>query len=168
MQRHKDREAHQAYIGIGTNIGERIHALTYAREGLLKLGAVRCSAVYETAPVGYTDQRDFLNMVACVTTDLKPLPLLEYLLRLEAEYGRQRIIRYGPRTLDLDILLYDHDYVCFQSLQIPHPRMWNRGFVMVPLADLDPERRVPGGQSVQQVAQVFREKGDIRYVGRFW
>ncbi len=159
---------HQAYIGVGANLGRRIDALHHAVEHLSSLGGVACSDVYETAPVGYEDQPDFLNMVVSLRTALAPLPLLEALLRIETEFGRERSVRFGPRTLDLDILLYDNRYVCYRTLQIPHPRMWERGFVVVPLAHLAPSLKAPGGQSVAELATHFRNKGDIRHVGRFW
>lgn len=161
-------KSHLAYIGVGANLGRRIDALHHAVEHLGWLGPVACSDVYETAPVGYQDQPDFLNMVVSLCTDYQPLALLDVLLGIEAQYGRERSVRFGPRSLDLDILLYDNRYVCYRNLQIPHPRMWERGFVVVPLANLAPSYRAPGGLSVAELAARFRNKGDIRHVGRFW
>lgn len=147
--------------------GKRKHLET-ALDYLSKLGGVRCSSLYETSPVGYLHQDDFLNMVIELKTTLSPVSLLRSLLEIEQVCGRKRTIRFGPRTLDLDLLLYDNEYVCFRDLQVPHPRMWERAFVMVPLAELAPYRRGLGGQPVQTIAdQVFRE-GEIRCVGRIW
>jgi 2-amino-4-hydroxy-6-hydroxymethyldihydropteridine diphosphokinase len=165
-----EREKHQVYIGLGTNLGNRIHTLHAAVKALaeLSLDPLACSAVYETRPVGYVDQSKFLNMAVSLYTKADPLSLLGRLTQLETEFGRVRDIRYGPRTLDLDILLYDDAYVCFKHLQIPHPRMWERAFVLVPLADLAPHRRALGGKIIRACADELSEEGDVQYVGRFW
>jgi 2-amino-4-hydroxy-6-hydroxymethyldihydropteridine diphosphokinase len=161
---------HDVFIGIGSNLGDRLAYLDFAVTRLSELseGRIVCSPVFETAPVGYTDQPDFLNMVARVYLPYRPLELLTILMDIEAACHRQRTVRFGPRTLDLDILLYDDEYVCYQSLQIPHPRMWQRNFVMVPLATLVPKRRVLGGYTVEELSQKLSLEGDVRYVGRFW
>jgi 2-amino-4-hydroxy-6-hydroxymethyldihydropteridine diphosphokinase len=163
-----DVATHVAYIGIGSNLGDRYQYLRDAVEALRQVGTVRCSAVYETEPVGYAEQPQFLNMVVELATELKPLPLLERLMEIEREHGRVRSIRYGPRTLDLDILLYDNDYICFRNLQVPHPRMWQRAFVLVPLADLVPDRRGLGGHSIKTMADRLLLGGGIRRVGCVW
>ena len=161
---------HDVLIGIGSNLGDRLAYLDFAVTRLRELsqGRIECSPVFETAPVGYTDQPYFLNMVVKVNLPHRPLELLTKLMQIEAECHRQRTVRYGPRTLDLDILLYDDEYVCYQSLQIPHPRMWQRSFVMVPLATLVPKRRALGGYTVEELSQKLSLEGDVRYVGRFW
>ncbi|MCF8568247.1 2-amino-4-hydroxy-6-hydroxymethyldihydropteridine diphosphokinase [Alicyclobacillus tolerans] len=161
---------HLVYISVGSNLDSRISHLKNAVQQLTQLSEQSpvFSAVYETRPVGYTDQPDFLNMVVGIHTSLRPRPLLQRLLQIEAGDGRQRIIRFGPRTLDLDILLFDKEYVCFKDLQIPHPRMWQRAFVLVPLAELEPLLRAPGGTSIRDLAKSLGEGGDVQYVGRFW
>ncbi|GMA57095.1 hypothetical protein GCM10025858_15980 [Alicyclobacillus sacchari] len=139
---------HDVYIGAGSNVGKRLFHLDAAVCGLRDIGEiVQCSPVYETDPVGYANQDKFLNMVVHLRTTAKPRELLEYLARLEQQARRERTIRFGPRTLDLDILLYDNDYYCVSDLQIPHPRMWERAFVIVPLADLTPDRLGLGGSA---------------------
>ena len=104
---------------------------------------VSCSSLYETDPVGYTDQDCFLNAVFKVETDLKPEELLRTCLQIEQELGRKRDIRWGPRTLDLDILLYNHENVETEILSIPHPRMHERAFVIIPLMELETDINLP-------------------------
>jgi 2-amino-4-hydroxy-6-hydroxymethyldihydropteridine diphosphokinase len=161
---------HSVYISIGTNMGQRIHHLNHAVHAIrdLSLSPLECSAVYETRPVGFLEQPDFLNMVVRMTTKSSAQGLLAELLNLEAAFGRVREIRFGPRTLDLDILLYGNEYICFNHLQIPHPRMWERAFVLVPLADLIPDSKALGGKTIRACADNLSVEGDVRYVGRFW
>lgn len=151
-------------------MGQRIHYLNHAVQAIQKLSLtpVKCSAVYETRPVGFVEQPDFLNMVVRMTTHSSAQVLLADLLNVETVFGRVREIRFGPRTLDLDILLYDSEYICFNHLQIPHPRMWERAFVLVPLADLVPDRKALGGKTIRTCADNLTVEGDVRYVGRFW
>ena len=158
------------YIGIGSNLGSRLDYLYQAVSQLEQLSptGIRCSAVYETQPVGLANQPKFLDMVVEVSVLHTPRELLKSLAAIEALCGRERTIRFGPRTLDLDILLYDNRYVCFKDLQIPHPRMWERAFVMVPLSELIPSRKALGGHTVAQLARTLLQGGDVRYVGRFW
>ena len=130
-----------AYISIGSNIGDRLHHLTEAvralhvHEGLL---VTSVSSIYETAPVGYTDQADFLNMVVCVETGLEAQEILVICQEIEHELGRVRDIRWGPRTADLDILLYNNDTIETETLIVPHPRMHERAFVLIPLLEIAP------------------------------
>ncbi|MGI8317304.1 2-amino-4-hydroxy-6-hydroxymethyldihydropteridine diphosphokinase [Halobacillus mangrovi] len=135
-----------AYIALGSNIAEREDFLKSAIEMLEEHSEIQVtekSSVYETAPVGYTDQSDFLNMVVKVTTSLQPLQMLDHCQSIEAELGRERIVKWGPRTIDLDILLYNHENMKAERLMIPHPHMHERAFVMVPLAELAPEVILP-------------------------
>ncbi|GLG02371.1 2-amino-4-hydroxy-6-hydroxymethyldihydropteridine diphosphokinase [Alicyclobacillus hesperidum subsp. aegles] len=162
-------EAHDVYIGAGSNVGKRLFHLDAAVCGLSDIGTVvQCSPVYETEPVGYLDQGKFLNMVVHLRTNAKPREILGHLSRLEQEAGRERTIRFGPRTLDLDILLYDNEYYCVSDLQIPHPRMWERAFVIVPLADMTPDRPALGGIRMAELARSLQAGDEVRYVGRFW
>ncbi len=103
----------------------------------------KTSPVYETDPIGNPDQPRFLNLVVLIETDLKPLPLLDYLLDIEQKLGRERNEKWSPRTIDLDILLYDKLIVNSDRLTLPHPRMHQRRFVLVPLAQIDPNLAHP-------------------------
>ncbi len=130
-----------AYLSIGSNIGDRLHHLTEAVRALrLHDGIIvtSVSSIYETAPVGYTDQADFLNMVVCVETALAARDLLEVCQKIEHGLGRVRDIRWGPRTADLDILLYNNDNIETKNLIVPHPRMFERAFVLIPLLEIAP------------------------------
>lgn len=130
-----------AYIALGSNMGERSSYLKEAIEKLESSAVVSVldhSSIYETEPVGYADQASFLNMVIKVTTSLKPLELLDVTQQIELQLGRKRELRWGPRTLDLDILLYNHENIESERLIVPHPRMFERAFVMIPLMELEP------------------------------
>ncbi|MBD7909497.1 2-amino-4-hydroxy-6-hydroxymethyldihydropteridine diphosphokinase [Sporosarcina gallistercoris] len=131
-----------AFISIGTNMGDREEFLKLAVTTLCAtdgIASVETSSIYETAPVGVTDQPDFLNMVVRVETVLESLELLAECQRIEMELGRVRTIRWGPRTADLDILLYNSDRIESETLSVPHPRMRERAFVLIPLTELAPE-----------------------------
>ncbi len=128
---------HTVYIALGTNLGERIDNLRAAIELMAPDVIVLAkSHVYETPPWGYEDQPPFLNMVVKAETDLEPEELLTYLKQIEAGLGREKSIRWGPRLIDLDILFYDDLIIDTPPLVIPHPRLHERGFVLVPLADV--------------------------------
>jgi 2-amino-4-hydroxy-6-hydroxymethyldihydropteridine diphosphokinase len=133
----------RAYLGLGSNLGDRLAHLQRAVDALATtpgVTVVAVSTVYETAPVGGPAQDDFLNAVVAVDTDLMPRELLEAALRIEQLEDRVRTIRWGPRTLDVDVLLYGDERVDEPDLEIPHPRMYERAFVLAPLHDLAPER----------------------------
>jgi 2-amino-4-hydroxy-6-hydroxymethyldihydropteridine diphosphokinase len=133
-----------AYISLGSNLGDRMAALRAAIEALGEYGTVDAvSAVYETTPVGYVDQPDFLNAVVRLETDLPPVPLLDALNTIEANMGRVRTFRNAPRTLDLDLLLYGDQIVSTPRLTIPHPRMHERAFVLAPLSEIGPDAEHP-------------------------
>lgn len=123
----KASETREVYISLGSNQGRRLYFLDDGVQALERIatGPLRCSPVYETRPVGPVPQADYLNMVVGLETSLSARELLRYLLNVEQAAGRERTIRFGPRTLDLDILMYDNEYICFRDLQIPHPRMWS-------------------------------------------
>ncbi len=140
----------RAYLGLGSNLGDRLEHLQRALDALGAadgIEVVAVSSVYETAPVGGPAQDDFLNAVVAVDTDLAPPALLAVGMTLEARESRVRTVRWGPRTLDVDILLYGDEHVDAPDLQIPHPRMHERGFVLAPLHDVAPDRaeRPPEG-----------------------
>jgi 2-amino-4-hydroxy-6-hydroxymethyldihydropteridine diphosphokinase len=134
-----------AYLGLGSNVGDRESHLAHALRRLDQDTDLRAvSAVYETEPVGFVDQGPFLNMVARVDTDRRPEELLRLARDVEEERQRARTFRNAPRTLDIDILLYGRRMVRGEGLTIPHPRMHERPFVLVPLLDLDPDLTEPG------------------------
>ena len=128
-----------AHIGIGSNLGDRVAHLEAGLGGIAQLGAVHGgSSIYETAPVGDIDQDPFLNAVIAVETDLGPREVLDALLAIEATRGRSRDLRWGPRTLDLDLLTYGDVAIDEPGLTVPHPEIRNRRFVLVPLVQVDP------------------------------
>lgn len=130
----------KVFIALGTNLGERLANLRDAINALAPdVRVLRESNIYETPAWGYTDQPAFLNMVVEAETSLHPRALLDYLKKREAELGRVKNFKYGPRHIDLDILFYDDLVFEDERLQIPHPRLYERAFVLVPLADLAPD-----------------------------
>lgn len=130
---------HEIYLGLGSNLGDRL-ALMQSAIAFLKASElfedVRVSSFYETDPIGYTDQPPFLNAVFCGKTDQTPQELLALCQAVETELDRVRVIRWGPRTIDADILLYDTIQVQEPDLEIPHPRMFERSFVLIPLIEI--------------------------------
>lgn len=129
-----------AYIALGSNIGDRNCHLSDAARRLSALGAILAkSSLYETEPLEVTDQPWFLNAVVALKTELQPADLLQKLLTIEKTFGRVRTQPKGPRTIDLDILLYDDQVVHAPSLTIPHPAMHERLFVLAPLAEIAPQ-----------------------------
>lgn len=129
-----------AYVALGSNLGDRLAILREALRRLRQLGRIEAvSSVYETDPVGYDDQPPFLNAVALLRTDLDPNTLLARLLAIEADLGRVRTFPNAPRTLDLDLLFYDDLILNAPDLTLPHPRLHERAFVLVPLAEIAPE-----------------------------
>ena len=131
-----------AYIGFGSNIGDRLAHIQNAIHVLSKTEGItlqKISSVYKTAPVGYEAQAEFLNGVAAIQTSLSPLSLLHTLKDIETEVGRQHRIRWGPREIDLDILIYGDLCLQTEKLVIPHPEMHLRRFVLVPLAEIAPD-----------------------------
>jgi 2-amino-4-hydroxy-6-hydroxymethyldihydropteridine diphosphokinase len=132
------------YIALGSNLGSRQDNLRKALQELpTTIQLLAASPIYSTPPWGYTGQPEFLNQVARLETDLGPLELLRALKDLEIRLGRQPTFRYGPRLIDLDILFYDDQVVDSPALTIPHPRLAERAFVLVPLVDLAPTLRHP-------------------------
>lgn len=153
--------SHTAYLALGTNLGDRMVNLTQALVLLTPFAAIKnWSRVYETPPWGYLDQPPFLNMVVEVETDLEPLSLLDKLKFLEEKIGREKSVRYGPRLIDLDILFYDEIELHVERLDIPHPRIVERAFVLVPLAELTPERVLPSsGQTIARLLGQIDQSG---------
>jgi 2-amino-4-hydroxy-6-hydroxymethyldihydropteridine diphosphokinase len=136
----------RAAIGLGSNLGDRAAHIAQAIGALAAAGAlVRVSPMYETAPVGGPKQGRYLNAVVVLDTDMSPQELLEMCLGIEREHGRERRERWGPRTLDLDILLYGDETIADENLTVPHPRMTERRFVLEPLLDAWPDAALPDG-----------------------
>lgn len=136
----------KAYIALGTNIEPRKEHLLEALQSLAENESIsikKQSSIYETVPVGYADQADFLNMVIEVKTSLSSMELLDFCQSVELQLGRKREIRYGPRTIDLDILTYNQENSTVERLIIPHPRMHERAFVLVPLQEIAPDMILP-------------------------
>jgi 2-amino-4-hydroxy-6-hydroxymethyldihydropteridine diphosphokinase len=138
-----------AYVGLGANLGDRERTIRAAIAQLPDVVAV--SPLRETDPVGVTDQPRFLNGVAALETELAPRELLDVLLAVERRLGRERRERWGPRTIDLDLLLYGNEVIDEDGLEIPHPRLHERRFVLEPLADLAPQLVVPGQGGVEDL-----------------
>lgn len=136
-----DRTWHNAFIALGSNIGDKKANITNAIKLINSSDHTKIitqSASYETKPVGYTEQDDFINAVVQIKTTLNPKKLLHFLLEIEKELKRERIIRWGPRTIDLDIILYDDIVTNDEEVIIPHPRMHERMFVLEPLCEIAP------------------------------
>lgn len=149
-----------AYISLGSNMGDKEQALRHAVELLNDYAAINViavSSIYDTDPVGYEEQDVFLNIVVKITTTLKPQPLLDVCQQIEQQLKRVRIVRWGPRTIDLDILLFNDETIDTATLIVPHPRMHERAFVLVPLAELD-DATLP--TTKRTVRDHLREIGD--------
>ncbi|HEX2258676.1 MAG TPA: 2-amino-4-hydroxy-6-hydroxymethyldihydropteridine diphosphokinase [Actinomycetota bacterium] len=149
-----DRVA-RVYIGLGSNLGDRLSNLRTAVEQLSSLmpQIVGVSSVYETEPVG-PEQPDYLNAVVCADTDLAPEALLAAMQQIESKLGRTRMTRWGPRTIDLDLLLYGDQIINSKDLKVPHPEITNRAFVLVPLLELQPGLNLPSGEALADFNRV--------------
>lgn len=133
------------YLALGSNLGQRMDNLNMALDHISsEIRILKRSSVYETPPWGVTEQPRFLNQVIQGVTFLPPHALLDFLKKIEKNMGRIETVRFGPRIIDLDILLYGERVVNTQRLQIPHPRMHERAFVLVPLAEIEPYLDIPG------------------------
>ena len=139
----------RAYVGVGSNLGDREATIRAAIAALP--GVVAVSELRETDPVGPTDQPTFLNGAVVLETELSPRELLDTLLAVERRLGRERLERWGPRTIDLDLLLYGDEVVAEPGVSVPHPRLHERRFALEPLLDLDPELAIPGRGRVADV-----------------
>ena len=154
-----------AYIALGSNLGEPETKVNAAFEELAMMPSTLfagASSLYRTAPVGFASQPDFINAVACVQTDLSPRALLDALLAVERRYGRVRDVPNGPRTLDLDLLVYGDVVLDEPGLTIPHPRMHERAFVMVPLAELAPDLPIGTRGTAADIAKTLDASGIAR------
>lgn len=144
----------RAVVGLGTNLGDRVANLVDALERIRALGrVVATSGVYETAPQGMVDQEPFYNAVVVVETELDPVKVVDRLLGIEREMGRVRGPRWGPRLIDLDLILYGDRSICTASVEVPHPRYRQRRFVLEPLVEVWPDARDPDGTPVADMLE---------------
>jgi len=157
-----------AYLGLGANLGNRQQTIKQALRELAAQPTIKVDAVsslYQTAPVGRTDHPNFLNAAAAIRTILTPMELLAYILQLEQQMGRVRTVRWGPRTIDIDILMYGSEEINQLNLTIPHARLGERAFALVPLAEIAPDLRLPGDrETVREKADRLGQDGNISLV----
>ena len=156
----------RAFIALGSNLNGDLDSpvsqviRAFQRiEMLPKTKLIKTSSLYKTAPVGYTDQADFINAVAEISTELSPLALLEAILSIEQLAGRERPFANAPRVLDCDLLLYDDLIMHTEKLTLPHPRMFERGFVLLPLAEISPHLTSPSAESIVKLALAHQNQG---------
>jgi len=156
----------RAFLGLGANVGDRAGNL---REAIRRLAAaegvnlLRQSRVYETEPIGITDQPQFLNMVVEVeiADEMAARELLALARQIEKDVGRTRREQWGPREIDIDVLLIGEEQVKEPDVEVPHPRMWERAFVMVPLAELAPDVKGPTGETAAEIAERLRREQGV-------
>jgi len=162
----------KAFIGLGSNLGEREHLIRSAAEGLDLLPdtkLVRISSLYDTKPVGDLEQPIYLNAVALVLTDLDPSRLLWNLHLIESKLGRKRLRRWEPRPIDLDLLFYGDAVIDEPGLTVPHPEAHKRAFVLVPMNELVPDLVHPVlGKSIEELLSSLKLGGSVKRKGRFW
>lgn len=156
------------YLSLGANIGDRFEHLKKAIQSLLQVEGIfihSISGIYETEPVGFVDQPAFLNMVVGGETGLTAEQLLQAVWEVERKQGRVREIRWGPRTLDIDILIYGQEMIVGGNLEIPHPRMQDRLFVLIPFAEIAAEQPIPIGknqfQTPSQLLENVKDKSGV-------
>jgi len=158
-----DTMYNKAYISLGSNIGDRESFLKEAIQLLQEKAEIRVtnlSSIYETDPVGLKDQPNFLNMVVEVETSLNPEQLLAECLFVENQLGRVRLIRWGPRSVDLDLILFNQEIIHLDHLIVPHPRAHERAFVLMPLAEINPDIKFPTiGKSVSELLENMQNEG---------
>jgi 2-amino-4-hydroxy-6-hydroxymethyldihydropteridine diphosphokinase len=151
----------KAFIALGSNLNDPASQVTRAFQAIDKLPKtklVKTSSLYQSAPVGYENQPDFINAAVEVSTDLNPLQLLKQLLKIEQAFGRERTFANAPRVLDLDLLLFDDISMQTAALTLPHPRMHERSFVLLPLAEIAPDLMLPKAGNVVKLAQLYKNQ----------
>ncbi|MGR2740683.1 2-amino-4-hydroxy-6-hydroxymethyldihydropteridine diphosphokinase [Billgrantia sp. Q4P2] len=153
-----------AYVGLGSNLDDPADQVRRALDELDSLPLTRClaaSRLYASRPVGPQDQPDFINAVAHLRTRLSPLALLDQLQALEQRHRRVRQRHWGPRTLDLDLLLYGNETLTLPRLQVPHREMASRAFVLLPLAELAPQLQLPDGRRIVDLTGTLATTGEV-------
>jgi 2-amino-4-hydroxy-6-hydroxymethyldihydropteridine diphosphokinase len=153
----------KAYLGLGTNIGNRLNFLNEACNLIEKIPdttITKKSKIYETKAWGYTDQADFLNLCLEINTNLSPMELLKNCQNIELKLKRERVLRWGPRTIDIDILFYDDIISNDEILTIPHPRIHKRAFVMIPLMDLNENLVINKNTIKEHLQNITQEEMD--------
>jgi 2-amino-4-hydroxy-6-hydroxymethyldihydropteridine diphosphokinase len=156
----------RAFVALGSNLNGDLDCPAsqvirgfQSIEQLPKTKLIKTSSLYQSAAVGYTDQPDFINAVAEISTELSTLELLDAILNIEHLAGRERLFANAPRVLDCDLLLYDDVKMHTEKLTLPHPRMFERGFVLLPLAEISPNLTSPSGESIVKLALTHRNQG---------
>ncbi len=160
-----------SFIALGSNLGEpenNVKQALHLMNAHPEIKVLRVAPLYLTEPVGYEDQEWFHNTVAEIETALSPRQLMEALQVFENQLGRVRTIRWGPRTIDLDIALFDDRVINEPDLEIPHPRMEERAFVLAPLADLVPELTLPSGRPIKDVLNQVTGKKFVCIKKKIW
>jgi 2-amino-4-hydroxy-6-hydroxymethyldihydropteridine diphosphokinase len=159
------------YISLGTNMGDRENFLREAIEELGQHPSIQLqsvSSIYETDPVGFVDQPNFLNLVVKIFTNLSPQELLEVTQSIENQLGRKREVRWGPRTIDLDILLYNQENIETDQLRIPHPRIFERSFVLIPLKEINSQFEVENNKLLEDKGvRLWKQKNGGEEFERF-
>lgn len=154
-----------AHVALGGNLDNpaaRLDRVFAELDRLPQSRLLRASSLYRTAPVGYANQPDFINAVAVLETSLSPHALMHELLEMENRHGRVRTVKDGPRTLDLDLLLYGDRTLDFSHLRLPHPRMHQRAFVLAPLAEVDPDCIIPGQGRADELLAGLTDRDDVQ------
>jgi 2-amino-4-hydroxy-6-hydroxymethyldihydropteridine diphosphokinase len=162
----------KVYVGIGSNLGDREFLIRKAVEGLRDLprtSVIQVSSLYDTEPVGEVDQPPFLNAVAWLETELDARSLLWHLLLIEKRMGRVRGKRWGPRSIDLDLLFFGERVIDEPDLKVPHPEAHRRAFVLYPLQELEPDFIHPvTGESIRKLIRKLDPGPSVKKGGRFW
>ncbi|NLC68430.1 MAG: 2-amino-4-hydroxy-6-hydroxymethyldihydropteridine diphosphokinase [Clostridiaceae bacterium] len=156
--------ASKVYLSLGSNMGNRYENLMKVLEAISALKdtkLIKTSSIYETEPVGYVLQDKFLNMAVLIETSLGPLELLRKLQEIEGMLKRERTIRWGPRTMDIDILLYDRLTLDLPELKIPHPEMVKRAFVLIPLKEIEPGLEI-NGITIDRYVNACNDKDGVK------
>ena len=154
----------KVYIGLGSNLGNKVKNLARALlliQDIEDVHLITVSSLYQTAPWGKTDQEDFINQVIEIETELLPLDLLHRLQDIEIKLGRQRDVRWGPRTIDLDVLLFGRETIDLEELKVPHPYLLQRLFVLIPLQEIAPELVFPDGSKITEVLNRLKGSADV-------
>ncbi len=156
----------KAFVALGSNLNGDLDSPAsqvirglQSIEKIAKTKLIKASSLYKSAPVGYQNQPDFINAVAEISTELSPLELLDEILNIEHLAGRERPFANAPRVLDCDLLLYDDIKMQSEKLTLPHPRMFERGFVLLPLAEIAPNLTSPSGENIVKLAFAHQNQG---------